>query len=62
MGAADAMKELLVGTLSQAPGSAIERWVDETNQRDLPELIRELLDELGALTANRRPKSARATT
>ncbi len=42
--------------------TAIERWVDETNQRDLPELIRELLDELGALTANRRPQSATATT
>jgi AcrR family transcriptional regulator len=42
--------------------TAIERWVDETNQRDLQELIRELLDELGALAANRRPQSATATT
>ena len=30
---------------------AFERWVDETNQRDLPELIRDSLDELKAVTA-----------
>jgi hypothetical protein len=33
---------------------AFERWVDETNQQDLPELIRESLDELKALTAEDR--------
>jgi AcrR family transcriptional regulator len=32
---------------------AFERWVDETNQRDLPLLIRESLDELKAVTAGR---------
>jgi AcrR family transcriptional regulator len=30
---------------------AFERWVQETNQRDLPELIRDSLDELKAVTA-----------
>ena len=30
---------------------AFERWVDESNQRDLPPLIRESLDALRALTA-----------
>jgi AcrR family transcriptional regulator len=32
---------------------AFERWVDETNQRDLPELIRDLLGELKAVTAGK---------
>jgi AcrR family transcriptional regulator len=32
---------------------AFERWVDETNQRDLPELIRDSLDELRAVTAGK---------
>jgi AcrR family transcriptional regulator len=32
---------------------AFERWVDETNQRDLPELIRDSLDELKAVAAGR---------
>jgi hypothetical protein len=32
---------------------AYERWVDETNQRDLPELIRDSLDELKAVTAGK---------
>lgn len=32
---------------------AFERWVQETNQRDLPELIRDSLDELKAVTAGR---------
>ena len=32
---------------------AFERWVSETNQRDLPHLIRESLDELKAVTAGR---------
>ncbi|MDQ6772671.1 MAG: TetR family transcriptional regulator [Candidatus Dormibacteraeota bacterium] len=32
---------------------AVERWVNESNQRDLPQLIRESLDELKALTAGR---------
>ena len=40
---------------------AVERWVEETNQQDLPELIRESLDELKALTAeDRRSPSASA--
>jgi AcrR family transcriptional regulator len=32
---------------------AFERWVDMTNQRDLPQLIRESRDELKAVTAGR---------
>jgi hypothetical protein len=32
---------------------AFERWIDETNQRDLRQLIRESLDELKAVTAGR---------
>jgi AcrR family transcriptional regulator len=32
---------------------AFERWVDETNQHDLPQLIRESLDELKAVTAGK---------
>jgi AcrR family transcriptional regulator len=32
---------------------AFERWVEETNQQDLPRLIRESLDELKAVTAGR---------
>jgi AcrR family transcriptional regulator len=34
--------------------SAFERWIDEKSQRDLPELIRESVDELSALTAQDR--------
>jgi AcrR family transcriptional regulator len=32
---------------------AFERWVQESNQRDLPELIRDSLDELKAVTAGK---------
>ena len=32
---------------------AFERWVDETNQRNLPDLIRDSLDELKAVTAGK---------
>ena len=32
---------------------AFERWVNETSQRDLPQLIRESLDELKAITAGK---------
>jgi hypothetical protein len=32
---------------------AFERYVEETNQQDLPQLIRESLDELKAVTAGR---------
>jgi AcrR family transcriptional regulator len=32
---------------------AFERWVGETDQRDFPRLIRELLDELKGVTAGR---------
>ena len=32
---------------------AVERWVNETNQRDLSRLIRESLDQLKAVTAGR---------
>jgi AcrR family transcriptional regulator len=40
---------------------AFERWIDDTNDRDLPELIRESLDELEALSAeDRRSPSAGA--
>jgi AcrR family transcriptional regulator len=34
---------------------AFERWIDETNQRDLSQLIRESLDELKAVTAGKPP-------
>lgn len=33
---------------------AFERWVTETNRRDFPQLIRESLDELRAVTAGKR--------
>ena len=33
---------------------AFERWVNESNQEDLPQLIRESMDELKAVTAGRR--------
>ena len=32
---------------------AFERWVNESNQEDLPQLIRESMDELKAVTAGR---------
>ena len=32
---------------------AFGRWISETSQRDLPQLIRESLDELKAVTAGR---------
>jgi AcrR family transcriptional regulator len=32
---------------------AFQRWVNETNQRELPQLVRESLDELKAVTAGR---------
>jgi AcrR family transcriptional regulator len=32
---------------------AFERWVDETNEQDLPEVMRESLEELRAVTAGR---------
>ena len=32
---------------------AFERWINDTNQRDLPQLIRESLDELKAVTAGK---------
>jgi hypothetical protein len=32
---------------------AFEHWVNETNQKDLPQLIRESFDELKAVTAGR---------
>ena len=38
---------------------AFERWVQETNQRDLPELIRDSLDELKAVTAGTQPAASR---
>jgi AcrR family transcriptional regulator len=31
--------------------TAFERWIDETNRRDFPQLVRESLDQLKALTA-----------
>ncbi len=34
---------------------AFERWVDATNERDFPQLIRESLDQLKALTAGESP-------
>lgn len=33
--------------------AAFERWIDETNDRDFPELIRESLDQLKVLSASR---------
>jgi AcrR family transcriptional regulator len=41
-------------------GVAFERWVAETNRRSLPELIRDSLDELDALTAAERRSPARS--
>jgi AcrR family transcriptional regulator len=38
---------------------AFERWVQETNRRDLPELIRDSLDALKAVTAGKRPAAPR---
>jgi hypothetical protein len=32
---------------------AFERWINEPGQRDLPQLIRESLDELKAVTAGK---------
>src|SRR5439155_21793992 len=32
---------------------AVERWVNERNKRDLPQLIRESIEELKAVTAGR---------
>ena len=32
---------------------AVERWVNDTNRQDLPQLIRESLDELKAVTAGK---------
>jgi AcrR family transcriptional regulator len=37
---------------------AVERWNSETNEQDLSQLIRELLDELKALTAGERSAAA----
>jgi MftR C-terminal domain len=31
--------------------TAFERWIDETNDRDFPQLVRDSLDQLKALTA-----------
>jgi AcrR family transcriptional regulator len=40
---------------------AFARWIDDPNDRDLPELIRESFDELGALNASDpRPVASRA--
>ena len=39
---------------------AFERWVDEANERDLPGLIRESLDQLGVIVAAGRSRSSRA--
>jgi hypothetical protein len=41
---------------------AFERWVDETNELDLPALVRDSLVELSAMTsAERTPQPARLT-
>lgn len=40
---------------------AFARWLDDPNERDLPELIRESLDELGALSAQDRKPVASST-
>jgi hypothetical protein len=32
---------------------AFERWINQTSQRDLPQVIRESLDELKAVTAGK---------
>jgi AcrR family transcriptional regulator len=34
---------------------AFESWIDETNHRDFPQLVRESLDQLKALTADESP-------
>jgi len=40
-------------------GTAFQRWIDKGNRRDLPELIRESLDDLNGLTTRgrRRPRA-----
>jgi AcrR family transcriptional regulator len=62
MALADALRRRGVGepaaTLTAEAGIAIfrvafERWVDESNQCDLPRLVRESLGELKAVTAGR---------
>lgn len=40
---------------------AFERWINETNQRDLSQLIRESLDELKAMTAGRQSAASDRT-
>ncbi len=48
--AASLTAEVAVGVFKVA----FERWVGETNQRTLPQLVRESLDELKAVTAGER--------
>ena len=57
---ADALRQRGVGdpaaSLAAEAGIAVfrvafERWINETSQRDLPQLVRESLDELKAVTA-----------
>jgi AcrR family transcriptional regulator len=35
--------------------TAFERWIDDTNEKDFPQLIQESLDQLKALTTGERP-------
>ena len=37
---------------------AFERWIEDSGERDLPQLVRESLEELKAVTADERPPSA----
>ena len=39
---------------------AFERWIEDSGERDLPQVVRESLEELKAVTAEERPASAAA--
>ena len=47
MSVADITAEVAIAVFK----TAFERWIDETNDRDFPRLVRESLYELKALTA-----------
>ena len=50
-GAGDTTADLVAEVAIAVFRSAFQNWIDESNQRDFPRLIRESLDELRAVTA-----------
>ena len=58
-GVADPAARLTAEVAMAVLSVAFERWVGEKNRRSLPELVRESLDELNALTAPDPPAGAR---